>query len=327
VIVSLVAAVADDGVIGRDGEIPWHLPEDLARFKELTTGHAVVMGRKTWDSLPDRVRPLPGRRNVVVTRTRDWHADGAERVGSIREALDLLAKEQHVFVIGGAEIYTAALPYADELVLTEVELDAPGDAFFPDWDRDTFREDTREEHTSADGTAFAFTTYRRPGGGATAQLRALASVSSLLACEHIDHWLFGGWAVDFHAGRITRPHTDVDLAVWLDDAERIAGLLDASDWRHAPEPEEDGGTGFERGGVRVELTYLTRRNGRIVVPLRDGEAAFPDGAFGRDERTLHGVSTRVIALSALLHEKSSTPRDEPQDATKDAADAEILSRL
>jgi dihydrofolate reductase len=159
--VSLVAAVARDGVIGRDNAIPWRLPEDVARFKELTTGHPVVMGRRTWDSLPDRFRPLPGRRNVVVTRNDAWHAEGAERVASVEEALELLAAEEVVFVIGGAQVYAAALPFADELLLTEIDLAVAGDVAFPPFDRTAFVETEREAHVAADGTPFAFVTYAR----------------------------------------------------------------------------------------------------------------------------------------------------------------------
>jgi dihydrofolate reductase len=161
VTIALVAAVARGGVIGRDGGIPWRLPEDVARFKALTTGHAVVMGRKTWESIPDRFRPLPDRRNVVVTRNAAWFADGAERASSVEDALQLLGGEERVFVIGGAEVYAAALPYADELVLTEIDLDVAGDTFFPEWDRDAFAEASREARTAEDGTRFAFVTYRR----------------------------------------------------------------------------------------------------------------------------------------------------------------------
>ena len=156
-----MAAVARGGVIGRNGGIPWRIAEDVARFKALTTGHAVVMGRRTWDSLPDRFRPLPGRRNVVVTRNPDWSAEGAERAGSLEEALQLLEDAPQMYVIGGAEIYAAALPLADELVLTEIDLDVEGDTFFPDWDRGEFVEASRESHVSADGTPFAFVTYER----------------------------------------------------------------------------------------------------------------------------------------------------------------------
>lgn len=158
---SLVAAVARNGVIGREGGIPWRIPEDMARFRALTTGHPVVMGRRTWDSLPGRFRPLPGRRNVVVTRNPRWSADGAERAGSLAEALRLLEGEPEVFVVGGAELYAEALPLADALLLTEVDLDADGDTLFPEWDRDAFDEVAREPHVSATGLAFSFVTYRR----------------------------------------------------------------------------------------------------------------------------------------------------------------------
>ncbi len=162
--VSLVAAVARGGVIGRDGGIPWRLPEDMKRFRELTVGHPVVMGRRTWDSLPERFRPLPGRRNVVVTRDPTWHADGAERAGSLDNALRRLDGAPQVFVIGGAQLYAAALPLADELLMTEVELDIDGDTVFPPFDREAFDVVSRERHVSATGTWFSFVSYvrRRP---------------------------------------------------------------------------------------------------------------------------------------------------------------------
>jgi dihydrofolate reductase len=159
--VALVAAVARGGVIGRDGTIPWRLPEDVAFFKELTTGHPVVMGRRTWESIPDRFRPLPGRRNIVVTRNPEWAAEGAERAGSVEEAMRLVEGAERVFVIGGAEVYAASLPFADELVLTEIDADVDGDTLFPGWDRDAFEEVSREEEVAVDGTRFAFVTYRR----------------------------------------------------------------------------------------------------------------------------------------------------------------------
>ncbi len=161
--ISLVAAVARGGVIGRDGVLPWRLPEDMAHFREMTMGHAVVMGRRTWDSLPDRFRPLPGRRNVVLTRNRAWHADGAVAAGSLSAALDLVGDAPQVFVVGGAEIYAAALPLADELLLTEIDLDVEGDTVFPDWDPRDFEEVSREQRVSETGASFAFVTYvRRP---------------------------------------------------------------------------------------------------------------------------------------------------------------------
>ena len=156
-----MAAVARGGVIGRGGTLPWHLPEDMARFRELTMGHPVVMGRRTWDSLPVRFRPLPGRRNVVVTRNEMWAADDAERAGSLDDALELLEDTTHGFVIGGAQIFAEALPLADELLLTEIDLEVEGDTFFPSWDRHAFEEKSRESRMSANGTPFSFVTYER----------------------------------------------------------------------------------------------------------------------------------------------------------------------
>ena len=156
-----MAAVARGGVIGRENAIPWRIPQDLEHFKKLTTGHAVVMGRRTWDSLPDRFRPLPGRRNVVVTRNPDWSADGAERAGSLDEALALLDSAPQVYVIGGGQLYAEALPLADELLLTEIDADFAGDTWFPDWDRTAFEETSREQCVSETGIPFSFVAYRR----------------------------------------------------------------------------------------------------------------------------------------------------------------------
>lgn len=160
---SLIAAVARDGTIGHDNTLPWRLPEDLRRLRQITMGHPVVMGRKTWESLPARFRPLPGRRNVVVTRNPQWQADGAEAVPSLQAALALVAGAATVFVIGGAELFRAALPCADELVLTEIDRDFGGDVRFPAWDRRAFRETQRETHTAAppNDFGFAFVTYER----------------------------------------------------------------------------------------------------------------------------------------------------------------------
>ena len=154
--ITLVVAVARNGVIGKDGAIPWRLPEDLKRFKALTLGHTVVMGRKTWDSLPEKNRPLPGRRNVVVTRDAQWQAHGA-----VRATLeDALAEEGEIFVIGGAEIYRAALSRARRIELTEVHKDFHGDAAFT-FDRSQWQEVAREDHTAPDGLAYSFVTLER----------------------------------------------------------------------------------------------------------------------------------------------------------------------
>lgn len=158
----LIAAVAQGGVIGLDNRLPWHLPEDLKHFKQQTMGCPVLMGRKTWDSLPARFRPLPGRMNVVLTRQADWQAEGAVRAGSLDEALAQLAGQARVFVIGGAELYAAALPQADRLVLTEIDATWPGDAFFPTWNRADFIEVARERHQAASNDFdFSFVTYQR----------------------------------------------------------------------------------------------------------------------------------------------------------------------
>ena len=163
-----MAAVARGGVIGRDGAIPWRIPEDAQHFRALTMGQPVVMGRKTWDSLPAAYRPLPGRRNVVVTRNPAWHADGAERAGSLDDGLRLLAGAHRVFVIGGGDLYAEALPLADDLLLTEIDAEIEGDTVFPAWDRTTFDEKSREELVSETGVQVAFVTYaRRFGEGQT----------------------------------------------------------------------------------------------------------------------------------------------------------------
>lgn len=328
--ISLVAAVARNGVIGRGGTIPWRLSEDMAHFRELTMGHPVIMGRRTWESLPDRFRPLPGRRNVVVTRNPDWHVVGAERAGSLEEALESLHGSVAAFVIGGAEIYREAMPLADELLLTEIDDDVEGDTFFPDWDRGAFEESSRESHVSESGIPFSFVTYSRKRTSTEAgrdQLSTLASVAELFDGAGIAYWLFGGWAVDFYAGSITRAHADIDMAVWHEDLSRISALLEGDRWRHVPTPDDDGGTGYERGTVRLEVTYLVRDDeGRIFTPLRDRRAQWSEGAFGDDERELHGVRSRLIGLSTLTHGKSSS-RDDPDDAAKDRADFGVLSSL
>lgn len=158
---SLIAVVGRNRVIGRDNQLIWRLPEDMAHFKATTAGFSVLMGRKTWESLPPRFRPLPGRRNLVLTRQPDYDAAGAERVASLPAALAMTAAESKVFVIGGAELYAQALPLADELILTEVD-DAPvGDAYFPAFDRSAWREAARDCHIAENGLPYAFVTYHR----------------------------------------------------------------------------------------------------------------------------------------------------------------------
>jgi dihydrofolate reductase len=152
----LVVAIADNGVIGKDGGIPWHISEDLKRFKALTMGHTIVMGRKTWDSLPKK--PLPGRVNVVVTRQSDWRADGALTASSLGQAT--AGTSGTVMVIGGEEIYQRALPMASRIELTEVHKDFDGDAKF-DLNRNGWRETAREDHVTADGLRYSYVTLTR----------------------------------------------------------------------------------------------------------------------------------------------------------------------
>ncbi len=159
----LIWAQARHRVIGHAGAMPWHLPEDLARFRQVTTGCAVIMGRKTWDSLPPRFRPLPGRLlNIVITRQGDWQAPGAVPAASLVEALALCPPEQTAWVIGGAQIYARALPLADEARVTEIDADFPGDAHAPALGSE-WREVGRERHTAANGLPFSFARYVRNG--------------------------------------------------------------------------------------------------------------------------------------------------------------------
>ena len=159
---SLVAAVARDGGIGYRGELLVRIPDDLRRFKRLTLGAPVVMGRKTWEAIG---RPLPGRQNLVVTRDPAWHAEGATPAASLAAALDLAAASERVFVIGGAELYALALPSADELELTEVDAEFAADTFFPPWNRAEFRQTSCEDHATPEGLAYRYASYRRTTPG------------------------------------------------------------------------------------------------------------------------------------------------------------------
>ncbi|MEL4318744.1 dihydrofolate reductase [Leifsonia sp. YIM 134122] len=182
----LIWAQSSDGTIGRDGVMPWHLPEDLAHFKQVTLGAPVVMGRKTWDSLPPRFRPLAGRRNIVLTRQHDWSADGAEVAHSIPDALDLAAEPapapapgspdaasvaatpERIWVIGGAELFAAVIDQADVLEVTEIDASFPGDTqaplIAPTWAlaaADPASDAPLIWHTSRAGLQYRFLTYAR----------------------------------------------------------------------------------------------------------------------------------------------------------------------
>lgn len=154
----LIAALASNRVIGAGGGLPWRLPEDLKRFKALTMGHPIIMGRRTWASLG---HALPGRRNIVVTRQSGFAAPGAEIAASLEEAIALCGDAPLAFVIGGAELYAAALPLAEALELTEIDAAFEGDTWFPAFERSAWREVRRERHRSAEGLKFDFVRYER----------------------------------------------------------------------------------------------------------------------------------------------------------------------
>ncbi len=156
----LIFARSANGVIGKNNALPWHLPEDMAHFKRTTLGCPVIMGRKTWDSLPPKFRPLPGRLNIVVTRDPTWQADGALRAGSLEAATALCPPDADAWVIGGAQIYAAALHLADTAVITEIAQDFEGDAYAPTFGPD-WRETARETHVATSGLPYAFVTLKR----------------------------------------------------------------------------------------------------------------------------------------------------------------------
>lgn len=160
-VISMVLARADNGVIGDKGGIPWRIPEDMKRFKALTMGHPIVMGRKTWDSFPKK--PLPGRTNIVVTRDASWNADGAVAAHSLDEALTKARAKNptEIAIIGGTAIYLAALPYATRIHLTEVHIAPAGDTTMPPFDPATWRESSREDLTTPEGLAYSYVTLDR----------------------------------------------------------------------------------------------------------------------------------------------------------------------
>jgi dihydrofolate reductase len=158
--ISLIAAVARNRAIGKDNQLLWHLPEDMRHFRETTRGKPVIMGRKTWESLPDAFRPLPGRHNIVVSRNAAYVAPGATLASSLEEAIAQAGNDE-TFVIGGEELYRQALPVAQRLYLTEVDQDFDGDAFFPEVLPQEWEERTREPASGASGLKFSFVLYQR----------------------------------------------------------------------------------------------------------------------------------------------------------------------
>jgi dihydrofolate reductase len=159
----LIFARASNGVIGRNNALPWHLPEDMAHFKRNTLGCPVIMGRKTWDSLPPKFRPLPGRLNVVITRQLDWTAEGAVVVHSLEAACTACPNDGTAWVIGGADIYAQALPLASTALVTDIEASYEGDAFAPQFGP-KWREIARDRQVSSTGLDFSFVTYQKIPG-------------------------------------------------------------------------------------------------------------------------------------------------------------------
>jgi len=159
----IIAAVARNRVIGRDNQLIWNIPEDMAHFKVLTAGHTVLMGRKTWESLPPRFRPLPGRRNIVISRQTDYAVPGAELANSLEAGIALAKADETIFVIGGADIYRQAMMLADRLEITEVNLTPEGDSWFPDFTKTDWNTTRRTDFVS-NGTACAFVSYTRGSG-------------------------------------------------------------------------------------------------------------------------------------------------------------------
>jgi dihydrofolate reductase len=160
--ISLLVAVARNGVIGRDNKLPWHLPADLKRFKQLTLGQPVIMGRKTYDSILEQLgKPLPGRDNIVITRNIDFQAPGCKIAGSLQEAIRLAGEAEEIWVIGGGQIFTEALALADRVYMTWVHADVPGDAYFPEADWSKWNITFREMHPEGE-LPFEYVNYERP---------------------------------------------------------------------------------------------------------------------------------------------------------------------
>ena len=155
--IAYVVAMDDNRLIGRDNDLPWRLPDDMAWFRRQTLGKPCIMGRKTYDSLPPRFRPLPGRLNIVVTRNVDYEAPGAIVVHSVEDALQAAGEVEEIVIVGGAELFRRLMPIVDRLYLTEVHGAVEGDVFFPEYDRAQWRELYRQEHAADERHPYAFT--------------------------------------------------------------------------------------------------------------------------------------------------------------------------
>lgn len=157
-IVSAIAALSRNRVIGKNNDLPWRLPDDMKFFMETTKGHHVIMGRKNYDSLHDKYKPLPNRTNIVITRQKDFKAPGCTVLHAVQPALEIAKKnsEPECFIIGGAEIYKLAMPYTTRLYMTEIDAHIEGDTFFPEINKDEWKEISRKHHPADARHAFAF---------------------------------------------------------------------------------------------------------------------------------------------------------------------------
>lgn len=155
--IAYVVAMDNNRLIGRDNDLPWRLPDDMVWFRERTMGKPCVLGRKTYDSLPARFRPLPGRLNIVVTRNPDYHAPGALVVQSVDEALHAAGEVDEIIIVGGSALFRQLMPVVDRIYLTQVHGAAEGDVFFPEFNADEWQETYRQEHSSDEQHAYSFT--------------------------------------------------------------------------------------------------------------------------------------------------------------------------
>jgi dihydrofolate reductase len=157
-IISLIAALTENHVIGKNNDLPWHLPDDMKFFMKTTTGHVVIMGRKNYESLPRKFRPLPDRTNIIITRQKNFIAQGCTMVNSLDAGIQIAqhTNEKELFIIGGAEIFELSMPFADRLYLTEIKTELEGDTFFPKFKRSEWKEVSRKPHPKDDRHKFPF---------------------------------------------------------------------------------------------------------------------------------------------------------------------------
>ena len=156
--ISLIVAVTKNMVIGKDNKLTWHLPDDMNYFSNMTKGHSIIMGRKNWESIPEKYRPLPGRRNIVVTRNKEFQDNGATVVNSIEKAIEVsrASEDEEIFIIGGGEIYKLGFKYIDKLYITEIYAEVDGNTYFPEWNKKDWKEISRISHPSDEKHEYSF---------------------------------------------------------------------------------------------------------------------------------------------------------------------------